>query len=102
MSFSLPVSRALQKQVVELESELTAAMDEVAISQDSAAHMNEQMQKIVKERDDMVHCGKKYEEMSKCHQRRKLADFRSTAEGALWFAESFGLIPETLQVHTHR
>ena len=56
------------------------------------------MQKVMMERDDMVLCGKKYEDMSKCHQRQKLADFHSAAEGSLWFAESFGLIPESLQV----
>ena len=44
------------------------------------------MQKLLLECDDMVHCGKRYEDMSKRHQRRKLADFYSAAEGALWFA----------------
>ena len=107
-SFSLPVCggemttvKALKKQIIELESDLTSAIEELAISQDSVVHMKEQMQKLMIERDEMVHCGKKYEDMSKRHQRRKLADFRSAAEGALWFAESFGLIPESLQVYTH-
>ena len=48
----------------------------------------------------MVHCGKKVEEMSKRHRRRKLTEFGSAAESALWFAESFGLIPESLNVRT--
>ena len=34
------------------------------------------MQKLVMEHDCMVHCGKRYEDMSKHHQRQKLADFR--------------------------
>ena len=38
--------------------------------------------------------------MSKRHQRRKLTEFGSAAESALWFAESFGLIPESLNVRT--
>ena len=104
-SFSLPVSggemtsvRGLQQQIDELECELTSAVEELAISHDAVEHMKEQMQKLMMERDDMVHCGKNYEDMSKRQQRRKLADFRSAAEGALWFAESFGLIPESLQV----
>ena len=90
--------KGLQKQ---LECELTSAVEELAISHDSVEHMKEQMQKLMMERDVMVHCGKKYEDMSMHHQRWKLADFRSPAEGALWFAESFGLIPESLQVYTH-
>ena len=101
-SFSLPVSgremtsvKGLQKQ---LECELTSAVEELAISHDSVEHMKEQMQKLMMERDDMVHCGKKYDDISKRHQRRKLVDFRSAAEGALWFTESFGLIPESVQV----
>ena len=104
-SFSLPVSRGemtsvrgLQQQIDELECELTSAVEELAVSHDAVEHMKEQMQKLMMERDDMVHCGKNYEDMSKRHQRQKLADFRSAAEGALWFAESFGLIPESLQV----
>ena len=31
-------------------------------------------------------------------KKRKLAHFQSAAEGALWFAESFGLIPECLDM----
>lgn len=107
-SFSLLVSggemisvRGLQKQIDQLECELTSAVEELAISHDAVEHMKEQMQKLMMEHDDMVHCGKKYEDMSKRHQRQKLADFRSAAEGALWFTESFGLIPESLQVQTH-
>ena len=107
-SFSLPVCggemttvKALKKQIIELESDPTSAIEELAISKDSVAHMKEQMQKLMIERDEMVHCGKKYEDMSKRHQGQKLADFRSAAKGALWFAESFGLIPESLQVYTH-
>ena len=107
-SFSLPVSggeltsvRGLQKQIDQLECELTSAVEELSLSHDAVECMKEQMQKLMMERDDMVHCGKRYEDMSKRHQRRKLADFRSAAEGALWFAESFGLIPESLQVHTY-
>ena len=51
------------------------------------------------ERDEMVYCGK-VEEMSKRYWRRKLSEFGSAAESALWFAESFGLIPESLNVRT--
>ena len=84
----------------ELESELTSAMEELSVTQDAVAHMKEQLQKLIVERDDMVHSGKKVEEMSKRHRRRKLTQFGSAAESALWFAESFGLIPESVSVRT--
>ena len=47
-----------------------------------------------------MHSGKKVEEMSKRHQRRKLSQFGSAAECALWFAQSFGLILESVSVRT--
>ena len=34
------------------------------------------------------------------HRRRKLSHFHSVAEAALWFAESFGLVPDQLTTHT--
>ena len=87
--------RGLQKEIDQLECSV------FAISHDAVEHMKEQMQKFMMEHDDMVHYGKKYEDMSKHHRRRKLADFRSAAKGAFWFTESFGLIPESLQVQLH-
>lgn len=89
--------QALQVQVHELESELTSVMEELSLTQDAVTNMKEQLQK---ERDDMVHNGKKVEEMSKRHRRRKLTQFRSAAESALWFAKSFGLIPESMSIRT--
>ena len=57
------------------------------------------MQKLVVERDQMVCCGKKVE-ISQQHQRRKLTECESADKSALWFAESVGLIPESLNVCT--
>ena len=48
----------------------------------------------------MVHSGKKIEDMSKQQRRRKLAHLGNAAESALWFAETFGLVPESVNVHT--
>ena len=39
---------------------------------------------------------KKVDEVSPRQKRRKLNQFRSFAEKALWFAESFGLTPQSL------
>ena len=113
-SFLLPVCRGdtvsprflqtqvceLESEVCELEEELACAMEELALTQDAVTHATEQLQKLVVERDEMVHCGKKVEEMSKRHRRRKLSEFGSAAESALWFAESFGLIPASVNVRT--
>lgn len=60
--------------------------------------MSTQLNGLLMERDELVNCGKKRIEVSKKQQKRKLAHFKSAAEGALWFAESFGLIPECLDV----
>ena len=49
----------------ELESELASTMEKLALTQDAVTHTKEQLQKLVVERDEMVHCGKKVEEMSK-------------------------------------
>ena len=49
------------------------------------------------ERDEMVNCGKKFANVIK-KQKRKLAHFQSAAKGALWFAESFVLVPECVNV----
>ena len=47
----------------ELESELAFAMEELALTQDAVTHTKEQLQKLVVERDEKVHCGKKVEEI---------------------------------------
>ena len=77
-------------------------MEELALTKDAVTQTKEQLQKLVVERDEMVNCGKKVEEMSKQHWRRKLKEFGSAAESALWFAESFGLVPESLNIRTSR
>ena len=86
----------LQAEICELESDLASAMEELAISQDAIDHMSTQFNGLLMERDEMINCGKKMVEVGKKQQKRKLAHFKSAAEGALWFAESFGLIPECL------
>ena len=40
------------------------------------------------------------EESSEQNRRRKLNHFRSVTEATLWFAESFGLVPDQLNIHT--
>ena len=96
--FILPVcaeevvtTQQLQAEIRELKSDLASAV-ELALSQDAIESMTSQLNKMMAERDEMVNWGKKFADVGK-KQKRKLAYFQSAAEGALWFAESFGLIP---------
>ena len=52
------------------------------------------------ERYSYFNLGKVVEHVGVRQQLRKLAHFHDSAETALWFAESFGLIPEALTVRT--
>ena len=45
----------------ELELELTFTMEELSLTLDAVTHMKDQLQKLIVERDEMVHSGKKIE-----------------------------------------
>ena len=62
--------------------------------------MKTQLNQLLLERDSFVNVGKVVEHVSVRQQRRKLTQFCDSTEAALWFAESFGLIPEALTVRT--
>ena len=47
--------RLLQAQVCKLESKLTSSMEELVFTKDAVMHTKEQLQKLVVERDEMVH-----------------------------------------------
>ena len=105
LEFILPVcaeevvtTQQLQAEIRELKSNLASAVEELALSQDAIESMTSQLKKMMAERDKMVNCGKKFADVGKKQRKRKLAYFQSAAEGALWFAESFGLIPECVNV----
>ena len=102
--FILPVcaeevvtTQQLQAEIRELKSDLASAVEELAVSQDAIESMTSQLNKMMAERDEMVNRGKKFADVDK-KRKRKLAHFQSAAEGALWFAESFGLVPECVNV----
>jgi len=44
--------------------------------------------------------GKPIDEYSDRNQRRKLVEFKSKAQSALWFAQSYGLVPKSFHVST--
>ena len=41
----------------------------------------------------MVNTGRKYQEVGAKQKKQKLAHFQKAADAALWFGESFGLVP---------
>ena len=90
----------LQDYVIELETDLNLALEEVVQTQEAVECMSRQLSQVLVERDAMVNTGRKYEDVGARQKKRKLAHFQSAADAALWFAESFGLVPEQLTVHT--
>ena len=73
--------------------ELVDTLVEMADRQKEITTLRQAMEKMAIERAAMNH-GKAVEESSERHRRRKLSHFRCVAEAALWFAESFGLVPD--------
>lgn len=90
----------LQQDLSELQQDFTLAIEELAASQESVEHMTSQLNQVLIERSDMVNRGKIYDDLSSRQQRRKLSHFQRAADAALWFSESFGLIPTQLTVRT--
>ena len=58
-------------------------MEELALTQDAVTHAMEQLQKLVVQRDEMIHNVRMVEEMSKRHRRGKLSQLGSAAKSAL-------------------
>jgi len=83
----------LLEEVDSLRAELADALVEMADRQEITS-LKEAMARIAQERAAVINHGKTVEQSSERHKRRKLSHFRSVAEAALWFADSFGLIPD--------
>lgn len=62
--------------------------------------MKAKMNELLKERDSFINFGQVVEHVGVRQQRRKISHFKDATEAALWFAESFGLIPESIAVHS--
>ena len=58
------------------------------------------MNELLRHRDEFINFGQTVELVGIRQQRRKLSHFRDSVDAALWFAESFGLIPESVTVRT--
>ena len=73
---------------------------EMADRQEEVMTLRQLMAKMTMERAAVMNHGKTVEESSEHHRRWKLSHFCSVTEAALWFAKSFGLIPDQLTTHT--
>ena len=87
----------LLEEVDHLRAELADTLVEMADRKEGITTL---MARMAQERAAVINCGKTVEESSQRHRRRKISHFRSVAEAALWFADSFGLIPDQLNTHT--
>ena len=86
----------LEEEVAELQSDLTNAMEELVLCQDAVQHMTSQLNQVFTERDELVNKGSPYEDVGAKQKKRKLAQFKKAVDAALWFSESFGLVPTHL------
>ena len=92
--------RPILQEVEELREELVAATVELSIQQEEINSMRSKMNELLKERDSFINFGQVVEHVGVRQQCRKISHFKDATEAALWFAESFGLIPESITAHT--
>ena len=87
----------LQQDLSELQHDFTLAIEELAATQESVEHMTSQLNDVLLERREIRNTGKAYDDLS---SRQKLSQFQRAADAALWFGESFGLVPAQLIVQS--
>ena len=104
------LARESAKEFQEKAEGLQSAMDELymEMGEDIARYLeviDDQQKEVAASKQQLAGCqtpvcntGKKIDEVSPRHARRKLATFRNLFMQALWFGESFGLVPESLKV----
>ena len=56
------------------------------------------MCKVIGEKNCKSNPGKQFQEVSDKNKGRKLSEFKSKAETALWFAETYGLVSQSLKL----
>ena len=90
----------LEEDLAELRQDFSLAIEELAATQDAIEHMSLQLKQVLLEQCEVVNTGKVYEDGGAKQKRRKLTEFQPAADAALWFGESFGLVPAQLMVQT--
>ena len=91
----------LAEEVETLSHEVECWKQELIEAEEDIQALREEVAQLYCERDNEkcwpeYNTSKKVDEVSPRQKRRKLNQFRSFAEKALWFAESFGLTPQSL------
>ena len=77
--------------VKQREEEISNLLKEIAVLM--------QEQETAPEARQQCNRGKTIEEVLSRQARRKLSEFKSYADQALWFAKSFGLVPDYIALH---
>lgn len=88
---------AQQKQLI---ADVQAKNSELAEKDKEIDFLLQEMAELIQEDVNIIRInkGKKMTEVSPRQARRKLAQCKTHTQHALWFCESFGLIPEVLQL----
>lgn len=92
----------LEEDLAELQQDFTLAMEELATTQEAIEHISSQLNQVLLVRHEMINKGKIYEDVGSKQQSKKLSQFQRAADPALWFGESFGLVPTQLTVWTSK
>lgn len=90
----------LEEDLAELQQDFTLAIEELAATQEAIEHMSSKLNEVLLERSEVVNTGKSYDDLGSRQKRRRLSQFKRAADAALWFGESFGLVPAQLTVWT--
>ena len=109
------LARESAKEFREKAEGLQSAMNELymEMGEDFARYLeviDDQQEEVAASKQQLADCqtpvcntGKKIDELSPRHARRlRLATFRKLSMQALWFGESFGLVPESLKVRREK
>ena len=95
----------IEVQVEELKTSLEQKDEEITILLEDMAHCIVRYEDMQADAASACTCstpmlnrGKKIEDVSPRQVRRKLSQYKSFAGQALWFSESFGLVPEYLHL----
>ena len=86
----------LHKTIAQKNREIDQLLEDMA---STIVDYEEQHEKGLADVTNYANKGKSVEEVSPRQARRKVKTFTNFAQQALWFAESFGLVPDYVQVH---
>lgn len=86
----------LQNTIAQKDDEIEQILEDMA---GTIVEYDEQRERGLVDITNFANRGKSVEDVSPRQARRKVKTFTNFAQQALWFAESFGLVPDYVQVH---